>query len=226
MKKIFLSLLVSTISLLSFAQINPASERMPLIDAFLNSPEYSRVQIKVAALGNIDLTLSKVIYKDDDLNKPIINIAITNRGVATGLMEIIPLPTNSLSTLPQNDKYVMQLIDYSNYDLNIKTGIIKTYDLNYEGYLSSEISVNNSSIDNFNVYRIPNDIAARHPADTNGNGNVSFGECLGYMQAACNGSSTCATMCWLVNVGGIGTSIGGQCSISMGAACVYLSINY
>lgn len=226
MKKIFLSILVTTISLFSIAQNDLSSGNASLIDVFLNSPEYNRVQRKVSTLGSVNLELSRVSYKDNDVSKPILNIAITNQGVVKGIIEIIPLPSNSISVLPQNDKYVMQLIDYSNYDISIKTGVIKTFDLNYEEYLSAEININNSSIANFAAYPIPSDIAARHPADTNGNGNVSFGECIGYMQAACNGSSSCSTMCWIMQVAGIGTSIGGQCAISMGAACVYLSIKY
>jgi hypothetical protein len=226
MKKISLSVLVCFVSLLSIAQSDISSNVSSLINTFLNSPEYRRVQQKILSLGNVDLSLSKVTYSDNNTTKPILNIAITNRGVVKGIVEAIPLPENAKTVLPQNDKYVMQLIDYSNYNVTTKTGVIKTFDLNYEAYLSAEVNVNNSSISSFAAYHIPADVVARHPADTNGNGNVGFGECMGYMQAACNGSAGCATMCTIVNLAGIGTSIGGQCTISMAAACIYLSIKY
>ncbi len=44
--------------------------------------------------------------------------------------------------------------------------------------------------------------------------------------SACNGYTTCVTFCALVNVAGIGTSTGGQCTISMLAACAYIALAY
>jgi hypothetical protein len=44
--------------------------------------------------------------------------------------------------------------------------------------------------------------------------------------SACNGDTTCVTFCALVNVAGIGTSTGGQCTISMLAACAYIALAY
>lgn len=62
--------------------------------------------------------------------------------------------------------------------------------------------------------------------DGNGNGNVGFGECMSCMTSACSGDATCATFCAAVNVAGIKTSTGGQCTISMLAACAYIALAY
>jgi hypothetical protein len=123
--------------------------------------------------------------------------------------------------MPNDDKYVMNLVDYSLFDVITKNGTIKTYDLNFENYNSSTFNVSNATITDFTTSPIPADVAGRnHPADGNGNGNVSYGECMHYMQAACYGQPTnCGTLCNLVNLAG-----GGSCTGSMAASCIIIAL--
>ena len=172
------------------------------------------------------MSKSRVVYLDDAQTKPVINVVVVSPNGGIGIIEAIPMPSNAKTVLPNRDKYAMQYVDYSQFALRTKSGTIKTYDLNYENYQSTDILISDSTVTNFQSYPVPTEVALRHPADTNGNGNVSWGECMGYMQSACNGSTNCTIMCTLSNLGGIGTTIGGQCTLSMAAACVYLAIAY
>jgi hypothetical protein len=226
MKKIFLGFLLLVISGITFAQSGSNTEAT-LINSFLSTPEYARVEKRVNELGSVDLENSRVAYVDEDVSKPTLYLIIKSQtGIIKGVINVVPLPIKAKTILPNNDKYFMQLVDYSNYDVTSKTGLIKTLDLNYENYLSAEITVNNQNVSSFQVYQIPSDILARHPADTNGNGNVSYGECMSFMHNACGGASSCGLMCSIINVASTITPIGNQCNISMGAACIYLSIKY
>lgn len=220
-----------------------SQSRESLLDNFLSSREFDKIKDKVSALGEVNLLLSKVTYAEEDRNKPIITIVITNMKVIKGMVEAVPIPQDLVNVLPNEDSYAMQLVYYDQYDIKSQTGIIKTVDLNYDGYISSQLQVSKAAVKDFQVYPMPaatkekyaglkklSDInpGAKKPhfCDKNQNGNVGFGECLGCMQQACNGSSNCATLCWLVNVGGAGVGVPGQCTMSMGAACVILSIMY
>jgi hypothetical protein len=224
MKKIiFLLTIVFNFTNFAFSQFDIPSS---LIADFANSNEYNRISLFTNTYGTADLSKSKVVYLDDAQTKPVINIVVMSNGSAKGIIEAIPLPSNAKTRLPNNDKYIMQYVDYSQFNLRTRSGGLKTFDLNYDNYQSTEILVNNSQISSFQKLPMPAETSLRHPADTNGNGNVSWGECMGYMQSACNGSTNCTIMCTLTNLGGIGTTIGGQCTISMAAACVYLSIAY
>lgn len=228
--------------------VTEAQTKQPIIEQFLQSNEFGKIKKQVAALGTINTALSAVRYLHDNKEKPVIAIAIEAMGQVSAVIEVVPIPASFDNLLPNNDRYAMQLIDYTAYSIKLKTGVIKVTDLNYDSYLAAVLDVKQAAIVQFDAFPIPVDIkqkyagvkkvggiviapdpkeiAKKHFCDKNGNGNVTFGECMGCMQSACNGAATCATMCWLVNVGGIGTSLGGQCTISMGAACIYLSIAY
>lgn len=226
--------------------ITNAQKSGNLVSDFINSPDYAPFASFIASYGEISLEESNIKYVEDNNAKPTLNVVIRKNKALTAIIEVVGIDKKYDNFLPRNSHYGAQLIDYTNYDVNTKTGTIKTFDLNYDFYLSATLVVNNTSITSFTANPMPNDIKSKysslkkineietesgtasknHPCDKNQNGNLGFGECMGCMQNACNGSPSCATMCWIVNVAGIGTSIGGQCSISMGAACFILSIMY
>lgn len=242
MKKIFFACALVCISLFSNAQRDES-----LIQAFLNSTDYIGIQNFISPFGAVSVGESNVKYYEQDYSKPTLNIVIRNNASLTGIIEVLPIPARFDNVLPNNSHYAMQFVDYSNYNVLTKSGVIRTIDLNYDQYTSATLDVAQTSITRFTANTMPQEIKlkysslkkigelnrgrsnterAPHYCDLNGNGNVSFGECIGCMQSACNGSPTCSTMCWIVNVAGIGTSVGGQCTISMGAACIILSIMY
>lgn len=221
-----------------------ANAQNELIATFLTSDNFASLKDFVAKYGEVNVEESTVRYFEDDASKPILNIVLKKDNRLAAIIEVVPISDKNQNILPNNSHYAMQLVDYSKYEVETKNGVIKTIDLNYDQYISSNIEVSNAEINSFVTFPMPDEIKKKyvdltmrneievdqnkkyHFCDKNQNGNVSFGECMGCMQGACNGSPSCATMCWLTNVGGIGTSVGGQCSISMGAACIIISIRW
>ncbi len=49
---------------------------------------------------------------------------------------------------------------------------------------------------------------------------------LSCLLTACYGESSCAALCSIINIGSSGTKVGAQCTVSMAAACVYISITH
>lgn len=232
-----------------------ATEKRILSD-FLKSREYKRVLNEtIDKSGNLDLNTTSFNYVENDLNKPVINLVYSKEKITKAILHVIPLKSELSNVLPNNEHYLMLLVDYKSYDTKKLTGNIKLFDLNYENYLAGEIDVKDAKILKLIGLNMPKSIekkytglmkknelgnpiflnrkssfnennAEKHFCDGNGNGNVGFGECMSCMTSACNGDATCATFCSIVNVAGIGTSTGGQCTISMLAACAYISIAY
>ena len=215
----------------------------PLLSDFLSSKEFGKIKGQVRALGEVDLTRSRVTYVEEDKAKPVLNIAITNGTVVKAVLEAVAIPKTIVNVLPDDARYAMQMIYYDQYDINTKTGTIKMVDLNYDGYTSGQLQVANGEVKEFLTYPMPEATKAKyaglkkiseinpgarkpHFCDKNQNGNVGFGECLSCMQQACSGSTSCNAICTIVNMGSIVTGVPAQCTLSMGAACVVISIMY
>jgi hypothetical protein len=74
MKKIFLAIVVSFVSMLSIAQSDLSLNSSNLISEFLNSSDYVRISSRVADLGSPNLDKSKVVYFDNNPNKAEVHI--------------------------------------------------------------------------------------------------------------------------------------------------------
>jgi hypothetical protein len=158
----------------------------------------------------------------------------------------VPVPEKLENVLPNNDRYAMQLTDYRKYEPESETGIITTADINYDGYQSALFTVEKGEITQFDVWEMPEDIRKKywdvqpvkhdfttgidpeykkHICDRNGNGNVSYGECMKCIKDLCNGASICEIRCQLLpgNLALAGTAF---CELSMSAACVIVALTY
>ncbi len=227
-----------------------SSVEKKMLSEFLNSAEYDRVSNGTFKdLGQLDLSNSNIDYVENNQNKPVLNLVFMSSNKVKGFLQVIPIKKSIENVLPNNEHYAMLLVDYKKYDTDSKTGDIELVDLNYDNFLAASLKVTKANIESLNGYEMPTNIVkkystlkkkadlgnpiynyslptAPHPCDGNGNGNVGFGECMSCMTSACYGASTCAVFCAIVNVAGIGTSTGGQCTISMLAACTYIAIAY
>jgi lipopolysaccharide export LptBFGC system permease protein LptF len=225
-----------------------SSVEKKMITQFLNSSEYSRVaKATFKDFGKLDLTNSSIDYVENNQNKPVLNLVFMSSNKVRGFLQVIPIKKSIDNVLPNNEHYAMLLVNYKKYNTDSKTGDIELVDLNYDNFLAASLKVNNASIEEIKGNDMPTDILTKysslkkkadlgnpiyslssvvHPCDKNGNGNIGFGECMSCMTSACNGEPTCAVFCAIVNVAGIGTSTGGQCTISMLAACTYIAIAY
>lgn len=220
-----------------------------MLSDFLGSSEFSRVNnLAFVNAGNIDLNLSSIDYVDNNVAKPVLNLVYKANGNVVAFLQVIPIPKHIENVLPNNEHYAMLKVDYQSYNTITKTGEIKLVDLNYDNFLAGELKIDNSAIKEIKGNDMPFKLVAKysslkkksdlgnpkylvkslknHFCDANGNGNVGYGECMSCMTSACNGASTCAAFCAIINVAGIGTSIGGQCTLSMLAACTYIAIVY
>ena len=133
--------------------------------------------------------------------------------------------------LPRNARYLQIYKDLREYDLATKTGRLRVYDLNYDEYLAVDAQIRNENIESVNTYPMPAEVAERygfnrqenmgsktHPCDGNGNGNVSFGECMSCMITACWANPNCKRMCKLIGLP--------RCGAAFVISCTYLAIAY
>jgi hypothetical protein len=158
-----------------------------------------------------------------------VNIVFRNQEKVTAVIEAINVPKKK-KILPNNDDYVMLLRDYRSYDFSSKTGVIQYYDLNYDNHHGGTIHVLNSKIKNWQTFEIPDYIRNKyksisnvaqqpHYCDSNKSGNVSYSECYSCMSNTCQGDEVCQTMCDILDIGGL-------CTGTIAASCVYISLVY
>jgi hypothetical protein len=206
----------------------------------------------MAGFGSANVDKSTVVSGTHE-GELVINIPFSDNGSFKGVVQAIPLPASLSNVLPGNEHYLIVLLDYKAYDTISKTGNIKLRDLNYDGYVPVELSVINGTISNLTTLNMPEALKEKyssllkkkdlgnpifqggseqakattgHYCDTNGNGNVTFGECFSCLSVACAGNQQCAILCALVNVGGTWMIGLPACTASMAASCVWISIWY
>jgi len=220
----------------------------PHIDSFLNSSEYNRIRNgSISGFSDVDFEHSSVFTGTSE-GEYVVNIVLGSGGGFDGVIQAILLPSQYNNVLPGNEHYIMILYDYRAYDSSDKTGNIKLVDLNYDDWVPIEMTVASGVMTNLNTQFMPDSIVAKysyllkkkdlgnpiyneetnkaHPCDTNGNGNVSFGECFTCLAGNCFGNQSCATLCGIINIAGqflIGVQ---ACTVSMAASCVWIAFWY
>jgi hypothetical protein len=223
-----------------------SKQERSIIKNFLNSKEFKRESDSALRLyGKIDFSKISIEYVDGDRRKPILNLLLTGEKPTTALLQVVPIPSNFEDVLPNNDRYAMMVIDYLNFNFETNNGNYHFSDLNYDGSKALEILMINGKVvdakkivmfdgikEKYTGLKTKRQLGnpmfddaqvllSRHFCDQNGNGNVSYFECLGCMIYSCGNSFECAGLCGLTEVVAPGYCIG-----SMAAACVYISVIY
>jgi hypothetical protein len=216
------------------------------ISDFLKSTEYGRISGTVTKdFGSLDLNNSFIEYLAGDSKKPIYNFVFSSYGIKKSIIQVIPIPALMKNVLPNDDRYAMLLVDYRNYNTISKSGNILMSDLNYDNTKALSMVVENRKIKDAKAFTIPQTILSKYPklatrkelgnpvynikpsstlsnyCDQNGNGNVSYFECLGCGLNACGNNFECLSMCSLIELASVGSCVG-----SMAVACVYVAIVY
>ncbi len=140
--------------------------------------------------------------------------------------------------IPNNDKYLMTLVKYNNYDFKVRTGSIMLYDLNYDNFNYASLLLENGNFKNKRIYTLPKEISIKYKnlkkkkdivknysdareeyqlCDQNEDNNVGYFECVGCFLSSCWTSYECTGMCAV---------FGPYCGSSIFIACTYLSITY
>lgn len=226
-----------------------------MLKTFLESSDYINVYKTILYnYGSVDLEKSIIEYVDGDVKKPLLNLIFLDKNKILALVQVAIFPKDIKNVLPNNSHYAMLLVNYKEYDVLSKNGLIEAYDLNYDNYLSTTFNVENGNIKKSQSFDIPSKILvkystlkkkkelgnpifdntlARKPAqyelcDANGNGNIGWGECMACMRKACYSSADCAGLCSLIDIGSavMPGLPGGQCTLSMGASCIYIAAVY
>ncbi len=210
----------------------------PILKEFVNSSEFQRSMNSFQDLGDIDTENSKSEkVSENGVKFDLIKVYFKKNNELTGFIEAIKMDSRAKNIIPNDDKYLMTLVKYENYDFQSKTGNIKLFDLNYDNFNYSNLSLKNGTFTSKVVSKLPSDIAnkytnlkkkkdlnnnsaafqSRHYCDENGNGNVGYFECVGCFINACGTSHVCTGMCFLTAP---------YCGGSIAAACIYIAAAY
>lgn len=217
-----------------------------MVISFINSKEFKReTETSLSKFGKIDFLKTTIEYVEGNKQKPILNFSYFNGNFESALLQVVSIPDKFDEVLPNNDKYAMMLIDYRKFDYNSNTGSYAFIDLNYDDSKAIEAKMENGKITGVSNFDLPSSVKQKyttlktkrdlgnpifsnngnaqrqHFCDQNGNGNVSYFECLGCGISACGNNYECAGLC-----GGIELVKPGYCIGSMAAACVYIAAVY
>jgi hypothetical protein len=179
-------------------------------------------------IGDIKLEKSfiePIIVGDREYN--ILSVVIYNDDVLTGQVIGIKLP-QSAKKLKTGHSYVMALRDFTEFCFESESGIVRDYDLNFDGYNCGYFIVEKNHIENFKSIRMPyhieqiysfkrpSGLKSVHPCDSSGDGDISFGECYHCLNEAIDSDGSTKFLCDALNVIGV-------CSLSVGVSCVIIS---
>src|SRR6185436_3077394 len=135
---------------------------------------------------------------------PILNITLIGAGGRTiGQVSAIKV-RSTYRQLPRNARYLLLYRDYADFDESTQKGIIRIYDLNYDGFLALEAELDGENITKLDTYSMPASIIAKynfggygkqapehHYCDKNENGDVSWAECFNCLVESCNARLAC-----------------------------------
>lgn len=252
-KKFYLSLtvlLLLGITLFSCSKENELvienSIQNKIVNEFINSNTFNRVKNKINSYGTIssqNVSIDSIIVKDKGTFH-YFTIAIKQNNIIKATLYVAVL--DNTSNLPYNDKYVMNLNDMTDFDINNLSGKVELYDLNYDNFNHTEVKINNNKIENI-TYHSPsvqflnkfvslklksNNIlknfskstfskASKIPCDKNGNGNLGYFECYGCFKSAAEIEDSFGN--WWCDVPVVGW---GSCWASMSTSCAILASIY
>ncbi|WP_128414578.1 hypothetical protein [Chryseobacterium sp. Leaf201] len=206
------------------------------LEKFLSSDTFVRHADFISDRREMDLnTVQYQTVTVDGNSYDFYIVSILKNNSLAGKLEI--LNWKDTKFLPNGDKYALNYADLSDYDLKDFTGSIELYDLNYDNFLHTRMKTQNGYYteaegnglsqelkDKYAYLTNPNKInnlASRHLCDSNGNGNISFGECYGCITRAIKANSTSTGIC---NVyGAMGMPWWGSCGASTAVACAVIS---
>lgn len=202
-----------------------------LLHQFTSSDDFNTLfnqNIYFKDIGNVDYNKSKVetISVDND-NHNILSVAISKDDIITGQIIGIKLPKES-KKLTTGHTYIMAFRDYREFSFETKSGIIRDYDLNYDGYNCGYILVEDNLIQSIDASKMPYHIQkkysfkkgsnynSKHPCDFSGDGDISFGECYGCLREAINSHGDTEFLCDALNILGV-------CNLSVAVSCIIIS---
>ena len=210
---------------------NSEAYETDLLKQFISSNDFNTQflqNIYFSDIGNINLEesmLESIIVDKKEYN--ILNIAVYKNDKITGQIIGIKLPKNS-KKLKTGHSYVMAFRDFREFNFETKSGIVRDYDLNFDGYNCGYIIVEDNYIQNINSLNMPYHIQAKysfmkasnsksvHPCDYSGDGDIGFGECYSCLKEAINSHGDTQFICDALNI--IGT-----CSLAVGVSCIIIS---
>lgn len=206
------------------------------LEKFLSSETFIRHADFISDRGEMDLnTVQYQTVSIDGNSYDFYIVSILKNNSLAGKLEILDLKDTEF--LPNGDKYALNYADLSDYNMEDLTGSIELYDLNYDNFLHTnmktqkgcytEVEGNGLSQELKNKYSYLanpnkiNNLASRHLCDSNGNGNISFGECYGCITRAIKANSTSTAICDVY--GAMGMPWWGSCGASTAVACAVIS---
>lgn len=243
MKKIIvstLSILILTVLVVISCNREGSTEEIlnPKIENLLNSKTLARHSSFINSFG--DIKKDKILYQEiiiENVSYDYFNVPLYKNGEEIAYLEIAKIKNTQF--LPNNDEYLINLVDKSKYDRINKIGKIEMYDVNYDNYKHSTIIAKNDKIVDWNSKGLSKNLrnkyskiinpkkrlnlAARHLCDYNGNGNISFSECYSCIDNAIETNATSSTICWAAQFWGPRAS---WCGVSVAVSCSIISSIY
>jgi hypothetical protein len=226
MKNLFFSLIAIVFFIsLSFGMVKNESS----IEIFLKSETFKKHQVFFTSKGVVKTSEAKILEaKYKDFKGEYIAIPLYNDSKIVGVIEAVDMKKEGY--LPNNDTYTLNYTDYSNFDLNRKTGKVKLYDVNYYYSIHSDIDVLNNKIikwtslevdtRNFKAQSQSGGGGLYQLCDSNHNNNISFFECYRCGKQAIESNEVGDWICDIPVAGWAG------CWASLSAACVNISMHF
>ena len=202
-----------------------------LLHQFTSSEDFDKLfrqNIFFSDIGDIDFekSLVETIIVGNEEHY-ILNVAISKRNKITGQIIGIKL-LGKAKKLATGHSYVMAFRDFREFSFETKSGIVRDYDLNYDGYNCGYMIVEDNCIQDINSSQMPyhiqtkysfkkaSDYKSAHPCDYSGDGDIAFGECYSCLKAAIDSHGDTEFLCDALNILGI-------CNFAVAVSCIIIS---
>lgn len=125
-------LLFSVASFYSCEKLNAVDPELQMIKDFVSSKEFKRIE--KLSMSTVDYKKSKVVYVNNDVSRPVLNVLLMKEGKVQGVVEAIK-NINKNILLPNQDTYFMLYRDLRKFDLKSQSGVVSLIDLNYDNHV-------------------------------------------------------------------------------------------
>jgi hypothetical protein len=157
------------------------SAQTSVINTFLASNEYQSIRNSGILTGysSYDREKSKVQFYDEDTTKPWINLWFYN-GPTTAILKVAKVAESKVPIVSK--RYVTVLTKfYNNFQFANYTGQFEMFDTDANNIRSGLFVVSNRVL----ISKPPDAGGGRHLCDYNGNGNITFFECMKCFVQSC-----------------------------------------
>jgi hypothetical protein len=191
---------------------DPGDLQNHLVRSFMDSREFCKNELLFNSYGSIGEGKIETLNDGTDMVQYLM-IPIMEAGKITAYIQAVDLQRECL---PNKERWAMNLVDLRNFDNTSLTGNVRMYDLNYDAFMHSEMTVSDNKILSWSCSDLPQITALKYDVASKGK-FAQFFACYRETRAWYDSNDYVNFICDWANV---------SCAASASAYCLWQAAYY